>query len=94
MQKFQKFLDKVMDGTTSLEQGRNQWVDCQYYSSIVGGNPNRILLGQLLEQRRTGKSAAPIKVSQPLPPYIEAGKLINNIFSYSKVVMYLNLLHT
>ncbi|WOG96969.1 hypothetical protein DCAR_0416308 [Daucus carota subsp. sativus] len=60
-----------MDGTASLEEGRNQWVDCQYYSSIVGGNPNMILLGQLLEQRRTGKSAAPIKVSQPLPPYIE-----------------------
>ena len=70
-------MDKVMDGTTSLDQGTNRWVDCHYYSSIVGGNPNRILLEQLLEQRRTGKSAAPIRASQPLPPYNEAGKLIN-----------------
>ncbi|KAL1819965.1 hypothetical protein ACET3Z_014834 [Daucus carota] len=72
LQKFRKFLDKVMDGTTSLDQGTNRWVDCHYYSSIVGGNPNRILLEQLLEQRRTGKSAAPIRASQPLPPYNEA----------------------
>nr|XP_017245584.1 PREDICTED: two-component response regulator ARR10-like [Daucus carota subsp. sativus] len=43
LQKFQKFLDKVMDGTTSLHK-----------------------------KRRTGKSAAPIKVFQPLPSYIEA----------------------
>ncbi|WOG96932.1 hypothetical protein DCAR_0416271 [Daucus carota subsp. sativus] len=70
-----------MDGMTSLDQGTNRWVDCHYYSSIVGGNPNRILLEQLLEQRRTGKKPAPIRASQPLPPYNEAESSSSSYFT-------------
>ncbi|XP_017245583.2 two-component response regulator ARR10-like [Daucus carota subsp. sativus] len=58
LQKFRKFLDKVMDGTTSFEQGRNQWVDYHYYSSIVGGNPNQILLGWYITMSITNNHAS------------------------------------
>lgn len=75
-QKFRKYLASILDGRTSLEDSSKYWIDYKYYSTIVRGNPNQILVNQLLEQRRTGKSAKPIEASGPLPPYEEAGNLI------------------
>ncbi|KAK1361059.1 hypothetical protein POM88_045533 [Heracleum sosnowskyi] len=71
LQKFRKFLEKVLDGEKSLHGGSKYWIDCNYYSRIVGGNPNVIFLNQLREQRRTGKIQAAIPASLPLPPFNE-----------------------
>ncbi|XP_074330949.1 two-component response regulator ARR14-like isoform X2 [Apium graveolens] len=73
LQKFRKFMERVLDGETSLEETSKYWIDVNYYSRIVGGNPNYILLNQLREKRRTGRIAAPIQASLPLPPLNEAG---------------------
>ena len=75
MQKFRRYLQTILDGKTSLAESPKRWIDYNYYSSVVGGNPNKILINQLLEQRRTGKWADPIQASHPLPPYNEAGEL-------------------
>ncbi|KAK1393768.1 hypothetical protein POM88_012824 [Heracleum sosnowskyi] len=66
LQKFKKFLKELLDGETEL--GSKYWIDCNYYSEIVGGNPNVILLDQLRELRRSCKAPAPIPASLPLPP--------------------------
>lgn len=66
----------VLDGEASLDDTSKYWIDCNYYSGIVRGNPNMILLNQLREEQRTGKLAAPIPASLPLPPFNETGKLI------------------
>uniref|UniRef100_A0A162AAK9 Response regulatory domain-containing protein n=1 Tax=Daucus carota subsp. sativus TaxID=79200 RepID=A0A162AAK9_DAUCS len=47
-------------------------VNKEFNLPVVCGNPNKILINQLLEQRRTGKWADPIQASHPLPPYNEA----------------------
>ncbi|KAL1802264.1 hypothetical protein ACET3Z_030911 [Daucus carota] len=72
LQKFRRYLQTILDGKTSLAESPKRWIDYNYYSSVVGGNPNKILINQLLEQRRTGKWADPIQASHPLPPYNEA----------------------
>lgn len=69
-------MESVLDGETSLDETLKYWIDSNYYSRIVGGNPNSILLNQLREKRRTGRIAAPIPASLPLPPLNEAGRLI------------------
>ncbi|KAL1825517.1 hypothetical protein ACET3Z_012295 [Daucus carota] len=87
LQKFRKYLASILDGRTSLEDSSKYWIDYKYYSTIVRGNPNQILVNQLLEQRRTGKSAKPIEASGPLPPYEEAEDMLipNNYASSSNV---------
>ncbi|KAL1820006.1 hypothetical protein ACET3Z_014875 [Daucus carota] len=72
LQKFRRYLQTILDGKTTLDESPKRWIDYNYYSSVVGGNPNKILINQLLEQRRTGKWADPIQASHPLPPYNEA----------------------
>lgn len=71
-------MERILDGETSLNETSKYWIDSDYYSRIVGGNPNVILLNQLRERQRTGKIAAPIPASLPLPPFNEVGKLIYN----------------
>ncbi|KAK1385943.1 hypothetical protein POM88_023678 [Heracleum sosnowskyi] len=73
LQKFRKFMKMVLDGETSLDETSKYWIDSNYYSRFVGGNPNLILLNQLREKRMTGKTPAPIPASLPLPPFNEAG---------------------
>lgn len=77
MQKFRKFVQKILDGKISLEGSSKKWIDYNYYSSIVRGNPNRMLIKQHFQQRTTGIWPAAIPASLPLPPITQAGKLIN-----------------
>lgn len=69
-------MESVLDGETSLDESSKYWIDSNYNSRIVGGNPNLILLNQLREKRITGKTSAPIPASLPLPPINKDGKLI------------------
>ncbi|KAK1361066.1 hypothetical protein POM88_045540 [Heracleum sosnowskyi] len=69
LQKFREFMEKVLNGEARLIGSSKYWIDCNYYSRIVGGNPNVILFNQLWEERRTGKRAGPIPASLPLPPF-------------------------
>lgn len=68
-------MDKVLEDETSLDENSN-WIDCNYYSGAVRGNPNMILLNQLREKRRTGKTPTPIPASLPLPPINATGQSI------------------
>ncbi|KAK1398055.1 hypothetical protein POM88_007918 [Heracleum sosnowskyi] len=72
LQKFNTFLDSILDGKTSLERSSKRWIDYNYHSDVVGGNPNRILVKKRFEERTTGICAAPVPASLPLPPFIEA----------------------
>ena len=92
MQKFRRYLQTILDGKTTLDESPKRWIDYNYYSSVVGGNPNKILINQLLEQRRTGKWADPIQASHPLPPYNEAGELCTYILLQEKLIMYKHLI--
>ncbi|KAK1386806.1 hypothetical protein POM88_014984 [Heracleum sosnowskyi] len=77
-QKYRKFLQDVLDGKTHIKC--KDWVDLDYQSSVVDGNPDLLLLNQLREERRrrelragyvnvqalNGSSSGPYR---PLPPY-------------------------
>lgn len=80
MQKFRKFMQRVMKKEISLNDSSKFWIDRNYHSTIVRGNPNLIIVNQLSEMQQTGKTPAPIPATLPLPPYIEAGELTNYIF--------------
>ncbi|XP_074355575.1 two-component response regulator ORR21-like [Apium graveolens] len=72
LQKFRKFMKKVLERETSLDNS-NSWIDCTYYSGTIGGNPNVILLNKLQEMRCYGKMPDPIPASLPLPIFNETG---------------------
>lgn len=90
MQKYEKFLKRVLDGRTQIEYCR--WIDLNYHSSVFPGNPDVLLINHLKEEHRNGRLAAhnplrPINtVRAPngslssgqyraLPPYTMAGKI-------------------
>lgn len=54
-------MQDVLDGKKYLDF--SNWVDLRYYSDFVSGNPDLLLLNQLIEEQRNGKLAA----GNPLP---------------------------
>ncbi|KAK1378943.1 hypothetical protein POM88_025687 [Heracleum sosnowskyi] len=68
LQKYRKFVNRVLDGKISFKSSK-YYNNRNYYSSLVGGNPDIFLINQLREERRTGKQAAPIPPSLPLSPF-------------------------
>lgn len=86
MQKYRKLLVRILDGSVDIRNSR--WIDYNYYSSSLGGNPHSILLNQLRDQQRIGKLAEPTPVGnlsstlgeyRPPPPYTPAGERIGLI---------------
>ena len=72
MQKYRNFIDGILDGTIAPKSSK-YCTSPSYYSNILGGNPNIILINQLIEEGRTRNYAAPGSVSLPLPPFNKAG---------------------
>lgn len=86
MQKYRIFLQRYLDGNTEINN--SHWIDFNYYSSVVSGNPHLMLINQLRNEQRTGQLAAPIPAGDMslsssgiriLPPFTPAGKLISLI---------------
>lgn len=85
LQKYRMFLQQVLDGKIQIQYSK--WIDLNYNSSIVPGNPDLFLLNQLSEKRRKGDLAVGTNVQfpngssssgqyRPLPQYTRAGELI------------------
>ncbi|KAK1364913.1 hypothetical protein POM88_040474 [Heracleum sosnowskyi] len=56
LQKYQEFLQGVLDGTTKIQS--KKWIDLDYHSSYFSGNPDLLLINQLREEQRNGRLSA------------------------------------
>ncbi|KAK1374483.1 Two-component response regulator ARR-B family [Heracleum sosnowskyi] len=56
IQKCRKFLQDVLDEKTNIEC--KKWIDLNYYSSILSGNPDLLVLNQLREEQTKERLAA------------------------------------
>lgn len=82
LQKYQKFLQRVLEGRTNIEF--SHWIDLNYRSSFVSGNPDILLINQLREEQKNGNLATHNPLRPPKEPNISTNVRAPNGSSTSK----------